>query len=227
MTKTATHSPTHAYGITAAIDFTAVYATPILLERAAKLGYSAKRISMVDVDTLVQLVTETGFDMIGVSKAAMSRTGVSITLPGSEWDERCRQQPVPEICRYISALDPLDIERFDVGSLDEYSQDIGLIIADYRDLTQLEHAGRLIQLHGEGVEPLVSTLRVAVPARAGDLTVKNTLRGVYGDKAQYSLAIAGFVPASGNVYDHVVNEDVSAHIKGALEHGVVRTTTIK
>ncbi len=205
-------------GITAAIDFAAVYATPVLLERAAKLGYSAKTVSAMDAGTLVKLITETGFNVAGVSK-----TGVSRTIPGSPSDDWCRQQPVPKICWYISALDRLDVERFDVSSLDKHIQNVGLVIIDYRDLTQLEHAGELIQLHGEGIEPLVSTLRVAIPARASDLTMKNALGGVYGDEAQYSLAKAGFVPASGDVYDRVIDEDISAHVESALKYGQLNT----
>ncbi len=190
-------------------DFTAVYATPELLERVADFGYSEHYLSQIGGDTLSQIVAEAN---LGVAK-------VGKYIPGGPWDSFCQQRPVPEICKYISVGSGLEVETLDIHDLNKHVNDFGLIIVDYGDLRHLDLAGELVQLHGEGLQPLVSPLQVSVPEHVGEEAALHLLERLYSDEGQYALAEAGVVPVSQHAYNDVMTDDVAGHVESAFRHG--------
>ena len=195
--------------LTVGYDFTAVYATPELLERVADFGYSADFLSRVDIDKLSQIVAETGLGVASVGKY----------LPGSPLERFCQQRPVPRICFYVSVGNRFEVDKLDIHNLNEHTEDFGLIIVDYGDLGHIDLVGDLVQLHGEGLEPRVSPLQVGASKRVGEEAALSLIEHLYSDEGQYAVARAGVVPVTQRVYESVVADNVARHVEGAREHG--------
>ena len=190
-------------------DFTAVYATPELLERVANFGYSEHYLSQIGSDTLSQIVTETNLSVANVGKF----------IPGGPWDSFCRQRPVLKICYYISVGNGLEVERLDIHDLNKRVNDFGLVIVNYDDLRHLDLAGELVQLHGEGLKPLVSALQIGASRHVGEKAALRLAESFYGEEGQHALAEAGVVPVNQHAYDDAVADDVADHVESAFRHG--------
>ena len=198
-------------GLVVGFDFTAVYATPELLERVAGLGYGADALSAVSVGELTQVVAETGLRVANV--------GRYIPSPGSPWEGRCQQRPVPHVCKLISAGGGLEVDTLDTDALNEHLGDFGLVVVDYSDLRHVELAGELVQLHGKGLKPLFSALQVGAPERVGEQAALSLMESLFSEEGQRVLTEAGIIPVTQRAYADAVADDVAGHVENAFEFG--------
>ena len=193
---------------TVALDFVAVYATPALLKRAAGYGLSAAKLSVVPATALTKVIATTGLEV----------GQVGLYGPDSPWNDLCNRHPVPRICWVIDRFDGPRVSVPDFGGHIRDFADYGLVILAYDALLRLgDAAGELVQLHGEGLEPVVAALQVTLPEDTDKNAGQALFKDLYGE-GQTVLARAGFVPVAGGAFDEVVRSGAGQHVVDALEY---------
>ena len=100
-------------------------------------------------------------------------------------------------------------------------EEADLVIVDSPALVGVEaELGELIQLQGEGVEPVLQGVGLAVHEEAGEEDALALAEALVSPEAQFSLfEHADLLPVVPELFEQVAQGSFGAHARGALEHG--------
>lgn len=183
---------------TVAQDLLAAYVTPTLIERAAEFGYSTNDLKKINGAELSSVVAEAGLS-------------VGKYIPGSYYNRFCRQQPVPRICFFIE-----EEAVFDTPELEDFDK-LGVVISDYNGLVSSGLAEKLVQVHGEGVDPVLSGVQVGLSETFSEAAAREFLVNVSSLDAQLGFAEAGLIPVTRSAFEETVTGAVREHVEAAAE----------
>ena len=176
--------------------FDGILVTESFVNKVKKLGLNTKSIASLDFKTVQSLVTDYGFD-IG---------SVGLVLP-DDFDSPCFERNPPRWCWLADDLldNPFDAD---------------IIIVDSRDLLDVhDKLGRLILLHGEGLEPTIRTLSAA-SVKISEKEAQQFGEFVSSADVQAHLfETAGVIPAHVAVRDKVLDKSMRSHVETAMKYG--------
>lgn len=190
-------------------EFSGLYMTQKLVDTLTRHDISAYQLVGLAGPELAEVLAQ--FDIRITYRSCDGLTGecVDIEVPPVKVDPPC---PVCEKAdRYFELAThwTSDLEQAD------------LVIADSRSLPGAEAAlGKFIQVHGEGLEPVLESLNFAVHAEVGEEAASALTESLLSTETQLVLyEKAGLLPVAQEALERVAEGTLGEHIEGALEFG--------